>query len=704
MANPEQQSLQQALLLHQSGKLDEAVAAYRETIAQNRNNVQAQQGLAMALIAKGQPGQAIAPLQAALKLQPKMPDIWNTLGNCLKAIGNIPAAIQALQFALQHKPDHTEALNNLALIHWQQCQFNEAAAMFTRAIQSQPENEKIVFNFAVMLESAGKNAEAAAAFQKAAELKPDFAEAWNNLGILRTRLLQHDEAIEAYTKAIESNAGFAEPLVNIGNIQSSRGQLQEAEASFDKALAIDPANGRALVCKELLMPTMMESMEAIDATRQKLDTALDVLLAKEFTLKDPLADIGQTCFFLTYHGRNDLPFQQKFARLYIKTSPILQFTAPHCRQPQPKRPGEKIRIGFISTFFYQHTIAKLNLGLIEQLPRDRFEVELFITPHDDDKMRQALIQAADHVTTLPPSKLQATMQIIASRQLDVVFYPDIGMEPLTYFLGFARLAPVQCVTWGHPVTTGLPQMDYFISSEHLDTEDAQEHYSEQLVRLPQLAVSFSKPTVEMEEKTRVFFGLDPQAHLYICPQSLFKFHPEYDEVLAQILRKDPQGRLMLIESNKPEQTEALKARFARTIPDVTDRIDYLKRLSGEDFIRVIGLCDVMLDPLHFGGGNTVYEGLSMGTPVVTLPSEFLRGRIAYALYKQIGYTDLIAKDAEDYVALAVKLATDPDFREQARKEILSRHDQLYNDPRGIAAFAEWCEEAVRKTGEKMRVA
>src|SRR5262249_10876056 len=141
-----------------------------------------------------------------------------------------------------------------------------------------------------------------------------------------------------------------------------------------------------------------------------------------------------------------------------------------------------LRVGFLSRFFHNHTIGMLNAGLVRNLTRPDFHVVLFRFPGNDDDIARFIQEGADTVVTLPAHLDQARRQI-AEQRLDVLYYTDIGMDPLAYFLAFARLAPVQCVTWGHPITTGIPTMDYFISSELFEAPGAEEHYTEQLVRL-----------------------------------------------------------------------------------------------------------------------------------------------------------------------------------------------------------------------------
>ena len=153
------------------------------------------------------------------------------------------------------------------------------------------------------------------------------------------------------------------------------------------------------------------------------------------------------------------------------------------------------------------------------------------------------------------------------------------MEPMTYSLAFSRLAPVQCTTWGHPNTTAIPAIDYFISSEHLDTPDAQVHYTEKLVRLPLPAIYYYRPQVPAVMKTRPDLGFGADEHLYGCPQTLYKFHPDFDAILAGILRSDPAGRLVLIRGQSPVMDEVLLGRFRRSMGDVIDRVSFVPRLD-----------------------------------------------------------------------------------------------------------------------------
>ena len=194
-------------------------------------------------------------------------------------------------------------------------------------------------------------------------------------------------------------------------------------------------------------------------------------------LNDPVREVGATNFFSAYHGLNDRSIQTKIGELYKKICPSLTFNAPHTCDWMPGLEGGVPRIGFVSSFFYSHTIAKLYKELINGLPNGRFEVFSFSFSNFKDEWSSHFESGNSKFFRLPRDLARAR-QCIADAELDILYYTDIGMEPLTYFLAFARLAPIQCVSWGHPVTTGIKSIDYFISSKLIETEDSSQSLDE----------------------------------------------------------------------------------------------------------------------------------------------------------------------------------------------------------------------------------
>ncbi len=362
-------------------------------------------------------------------------------------------------------------------------------------------------------------------------------------------------------------------------------------------------------------------------------------------------------------------------------------------------------MGFLSQYLVDHTIGLLNQGLIRHLDRSRFEVVVIHAPKaKHDAFRQNLDALANKFITLP-TNLTAQQQVIAAEQLDVLFYPDIGMTASTYFLAFARLAPVQATSWGHPDTTGLDTIDYFVSATTIEPDDAELHYTERLIRLNRLPSFYEIPEMLDELPTRSELGLPETGTLYGCPQTLYKFHPDFDAVLAAIAEGDPEGRIVLLEGTYSPWTDLLKARWKENFPVLLDSVLFLPPMSRKNFIALQGLIDVLLDPIHFGGGNTFYEAMIYGTPIVTWPGQFMRGRIVTGGYRQMSVEDApIALQLEDYAPLALALGRDSKRRRALREvSVEAAGRELFEDMKAVREFEVFLEAAVDAVanGEKL---
>ncbi len=293
---------------------------------------------------------------------------------------------------------------------------------------------------------------AEASLRDALRLAPGNPLAWNNLGNVFKSCDRLAEAVDCYQQALKTDAHYAPARNNLAVALQAQGQWEAAIEAFDLSSKSE-ATGGLLVKRALALPVILDSTEQLDRARMRFDAELERLLNSDVKIADPYREAGACAFHLAYHGINDRDRYIRVGEVFSKACPSLNYVAPHCRGPRAGRTSAaKLRIGFISHFFHNHSVGRHYGGLIRHLARDRFQVVLLRFPGSDDDVARSLEEAADEAVTLPPDLAQAREQI-ASLGLDVLYYTDIGMDPMTYFLAFARLAPVQCVTNGHPVTT-----------------------------------------------------------------------------------------------------------------------------------------------------------------------------------------------------------------------------------------------------------
>ena len=522
-------------------------------------------------------------------------------------------------------------------------------------------------------------------FHLASQKKPS-PELLTQLGNLYQDMNDPDASEACYNRALAIQPDFAPTQQNLGVLCLAKNQPHRALHHFELAQKSRP-QAMNLVLGANLLPVIYDSVEQLRTWRERLTHRVRDLVDAGVVV-DTTDTTIPTSFYFAYQGENDREVMQDLSKVY---------RGIECCEPakasghQPT--GKRIRVGFLSSYFCNHTIGRLNLGRVQHLSRDDFEVTVVALRSHNDRCSAAFKQAADRYVEVPRQPAKAR-QMIADLGLDVLVFADVGMDSLTQTLCYSRMAPIQAVTWGHPDTTGSPMMDFFISSQLAEPEDADTHYSEQLVKLSNLGICYERPELVGPRRTRQQFGLDPNRRVYLCPQTLFKFHPEFDQVLGQILEADPQGHLVVIESGTASWNDALRQRWLRTLPDASRRVRFLPSLPRADFLHLLAMADVMLDPFPFCGGNTTYEALAVGTPVVTLPGRYLRGRLTSAMYQLMGITTPIASTADEYVKLAVRLATDQDFGRDVRRSIVETRDVLFDVSSNALSFEEmlrtWC--------------
>jgi predicted O-linked N-acetylglucosamine transferase (SPINDLY family) len=717
--------LNQGHALHRAGKLADAEAVYRNLLQHAPGEHSVLRDLAWVSQQQGKHAAAVEAMQQAVQANPQDGTYWCDLGNMLRSAGNVTAAIEQFQTSIRLNanlfhphfnlgnayrqlnqmnlardcylaaarlaPHDVDVQRSLGTMHSALGEFAEARVCFERVLAIAPPQAESYINLGLVEASQGNREAAVAWYRRAVENCPQSALAYNQLGLGLRACNQLAEAIDQYQRAIAIDPRYTAAYRNLGDALEASGNTQAAIDCYESSLRQTRDDGLRIKCA-LTLPVIIESNERLEQSRRRMEQQLDTLEQMELRVDDPVQSIGTLGFSLAYHGRNERAHQSRVAALIRRVAPSICYVAPHCREGATRSTG-RIRLGFVSAHLKNHTIGKLNAGLIERLDRQKFEVVVCRFDRSDDETTQLLEHTADRTIRLSPNLAQA-QKTVAEQKLDAIVYTDIGIEPMSYYLAHARLAPVQCVTWGHPLTTGIPTLDYFISSTDLETAGADAHYTERLARLPCLANYYFRPKFAPSPKTRADLDVPERGNWYGCLQSLFKLHPDDDQVFASILRQDPDGYLILLAGNFPHWTELVRERFARSMPDVVDRVRFVPQQSPSDFAKLLSLCDVLLDPLHFGGGDTTYQSFAVGTPVVSLPGEFLRSRITHALYCTMGLPGFVAKDTDDYVRRAVTLASDKSARAQTSQEILTASDAIYENPAAVQALESFLLDAV----------
>ena len=689
------------VLLKAQGKGAEALRPMQKAARLLPGDAEVHSNLGLTLLELGRLTEAEESLRRALSINPGYAEAHNNLGITLKELGRLTEAEESLRRALSLRSDFAQAHYNLGITLNKQGRLTEAEESLRRALSINPGYAEAYNTLGVTMNKQGRLTEAEESLRRALSISPGYTQAHNNLGITLKELGRLTEAEESLRRALSINPGYAEAHNNLGITLHEQGRLTEAEACCRRATEIEPDALNYAVALHLMLPIIPGSHEDILTWRERYHSGVADLAKTSCLQEDSEGLDTRSLFYLSYGNHDDRPLMERLCSLFRQRITGLTASSPHLplRQP-PAASGRRIRVGFLSQFLANHTIGRLYRGFIRHMDRNRFEVVVIHAPSAKrDSFRENLDSLADTVVALPP-RLESQQQAVAALKLDVLFYPDIRMSASTYFLAYARLAPVQAVSWGHPDTTGLDTMDYFISAAPIEPENGGEYYTETLIRLNRLPCFYEPPSMSAGMPERASLGLPETGTLYGCPQSLFKFHPDFDEVLAAIAEGDPSGCIVLLEGAKQAWANSLKARWRKRFPVLLDRVRFLPFMPPDRFMLLMAHIDVLLDPVHFGSGNTLYEAMVYGTPVVTWPGRFMRGRIVAGAYRQMGIADApIAERFEDYAPLAIALGNDPERRmalSRASREASRR--ELFADMLAVQEFEAFVEAAVAAAG------
>ena len=433
-------------------------------------------------------------------------------------------------------------------------------------------------------------------------------------------------------------------------------------------------------------PAIPMSVEEIKILRkdtlEKIDQALSEASLK-LTIDNQF--LAPPMFYYTYDNEDNLELSKKLNQLFQKSYSELQN-----KFELKKSSTKKIKIGFISQFFNNHTIEKLFKGLIFNLDESLFDINIFYLDNDkgiDNEFLEKEIIGKLKNFDLPKS-FKEKIDLILSQNLDIILYPDVGMSSELYYLTFLRLAKYQMTSWGHPETTGSPNIDYFVSSKLLEINypEAQEHYSEKLILCDYLPMYLAKPNVKKINDEEL-----KSNNIYSCPQTLFKLHPDFDEVIFKILQKDKKAKIFFIKDKHKTFYKKILTRLKKQNSNEIDRINFIDQIGQLDYIHHCGRASVLLDPFYFGSGNSFHDSMIYGTPTVTMPTKYLRSKIVEGAYKQMKIEKPpVVNNIEDYVSTTVEIAnTNPDKLLQLKKYYAECAEKyLYKNDEALKSFQD----------------
>lgn len=670
------------LTFEKSGRIHSAIEAYQAaTKIQNPKRIEAYNNLGNLLLEQGAFDRAEQYYREAIKLHPNHSGSYLNLGSLLLETGNIVAAIELYQHVLKSDNQNLDISHNLEL-----------------ALTIQHNPGQFYFNNGNNFYYAKSYVRANQQYQMALKFGFNLEEVYLKSIECLNKLGQNSEIIKQLRLALSTHPDSEEchfRLITILFQSGNPGLLEAAEVAV-KCL---PKSYTLKLFYHLLLPLTYQSQAEIEFYHARFQEGLnrieqeinqDIRSNNVAAIENAFAGIGRfTTFYLTYQARNIRQEQQQYAAI---VQSIMQVKYPQwSKDLTMPTVGDKIRIGYFSNYLHAYSGTFWLTGWFKYFDQNRFEIYCYYTGNSPDAVTQHF-EKYSYTFHYLEGNLETICHQIFNDRLHILVFPEIGMNPQTLQVAALRLAPIQCTAWGHPVTSGLSTIDYYLSSQLMEPEDAQEHYTETLIHLPNTGVTYPKPEIPQPTLSRQDFGLHDDSIVYLCCQAPFKYLPHHDVIFPEIARKVPQVQFVFLRADvlKPR----LKKAFAALELHSEDYCLFLPVQARNDYLTLNLHADIYLDTIGFTGGNTTFDAIACGLPIVTYPGKLMRGRLSYGMLNKLGVTETIAHDIQSYIDIAVRLGLDTNWRQHMATKMLQNHEQLYEDLECVRALEDFYTQTI----------
>ena len=475
-----------------------------------------------------------------------------------------------------------------------------------------------------------------------------------------------------------------------------------AKTYYAKSLELHPTDIETHIALTIAqIPKVAKSEAELSNSRRTFTRQLEFLSPMPQQKIDPVLLerlIARHPFYLAYQDENNEPLLSQFGEICADLARPLQDRLD-ARQGVSTQANSKIRVGIISSFICSHPVwHAITKGWVNHLNPDQFELYIFNTNGvEDEETELAKFKASNYCNC--GTDVLAAAQIIANQNLEVILYPEIGMDTASKALACLRLAPLQIVSWGHPETTGIPTIDAYLSAKLLEPDDAKSFYTEELIQLPNLGTDVEIQDAVALSPNLEDLGIDPSLPILLCAGSPSKYMPSHDFVFVEIAKQLGQCQFIFFnfEANLTSiLKERLQLAFANAQLDANQFLRFIPFLKKEEFHGLMQKSDLYLDTIGFSGFNTALQAMACDLPVVAMEGTKMRGRLASSILNRIGLADLVCQSVGNYIHLVVELIQNQALLKSYKGRIAQSKTLLFNDLEPIRALESFLIQRTRK--------
>ena len=674
-------------LLIELSRFSEAEPLCRKAL-ELRPDYTAYTNLGLALTGLDRAEEAVACLRDAARLRPDTAVAHNNLGRGLDKLNRAGEAEASFREALRLRPDFAEAHNNLGALYRKGNRLASAAACFEEAVRLRPGFAEARINLCDTLHLLGRAAEGEPHGREAVRLSPNSADAHNSLGLSLTGLGRDSDAEASYREAIRLRPDFASAHNNLGNSLRELGRLEESEASYREALRLEPDHEEALKGLARALLAQRKFSEAAAHLEKSVAALLETENGWKVILGVPLYLPG-------------ISLEERFAK-HLAFGQAMAKRAAARPLPPPmndRTPERRLRVGWLSSDFHQHPVAR-NVGILfRNRDRTKFETYCYADVKQSDAMTDAFKRQADAWRSISGVDDGDVAEMIRTDQIDIMIYLAGHFDDNRPQIAAWRPAPVQ-ISMFDTATSGVADMDYFVADRMLAPARRPEKFTERVLRLPSCYLHEPPQGGPTPGVPPCVGGAGVTFASFHNP---IKLHPQIFDVWSEVLRRVPDARLQFQYMERFADAPLQRAIRRDIGEDVAPRTSFgvFTRSIG-DHLDLYNSIDIALDPFPFNGSTATFEALWMGVPVVTLLGDTIVSRWAASMLSKVGLENLVATSPAQYVDIAAGLAADKARLSELRRTLRERLilSPICSGPRAgryfermlRAVWRKWCRD------------
>jgi predicted O-linked N-acetylglucosamine transferase (SPINDLY family) len=667
-----------------------AIALFERAVRADSRRGSAWRRLAEAQRFGGDHDAARATLHLRCNAAPEDVDAWVALSSLFAEARNLREAESLMERCVAANPGNGHALVSLGVLRIRQLNWSGAKDAFESALALEPESVPATKHLAFICEISGEIARSSQLLDQAIAFGGGDADIFLQASRVARRGGDAPRAIEFARQGLQFDPARADVHYQLGCALWDKGDIEGAGEAFGATCDLDPENACARWAFAMTaIPATKE--EAGEAIVQRFADRLEFLegwltQARARNAVDALGTF--TPFFLAYVECDNRALLSRYGDLCARVMGAY-LAATGTREVAPPTPRRTLRVGIVSAHMFGHSVWQAMLkGWFVHLDRSIVSLYAYALRPVHDVETDMAKSRAEKFVQLDSRDHNVWANAILQDDLDAIIYPEIGMNGVAVQLACRRLAPVQIAAWGHPETSGLPEIDYFLSGQDFEPDNARAFYREKLIPLPHLGVFFEPPgererPAPLSDAELGLLGVAPHRPLLLCPGTPFKYSSDHDELYVRIASRLPAAQMVFFDDGRSEMgmrlRERLSMRFAEAGIDFDDHVVTIPWLESTQWHGVLDRATALLDTVGFSGFNTAAQALAANVPVVAWDGKFLRGRLASGLLRRMGLHDWIARDVDGFIARLARLCEDSDLRRALTAQIAARKHRAFND-------------------------